>query len=240
MSGRTFLEFFAGGGMARAGLGEGWRCLFANDFDAMKVATYEANWGAGDIALADVASLSPADLPARAVDLAWASFPCQDLSLAGSQRGLGRERDEVSTRSGTFWPFWRLMRALVREKRAPRAIVLENVYGCLTSRAGKDFAAIASALAESDYRFGAAVIDAAHFVPQSRPRVFFIAFRDDEAIPESLIADGPQEMWHPAALIKAHAAWRPMQNENGCGGISRRRRRATRPSPILSRRGLPA
>ena len=90
MAKRTYLEFFAGGGMARAGLGESWRCLFANDFDRMKVETYEANWGAGDIKHQDVATLALSDLPPPAVDLAWASFPCQDLSLAGSYRGLAR------------------------------------------------------------------------------------------------------------------------------------------------------
>jgi DNA (cytosine-5)-methyltransferase 1 len=202
---RTYLEFFAGGGMARAGLGESWRCLFANDFDPMKVETYETNWGAGDIRHRDVASLALPDLPAGSVDLVWASFPCQDLSLAGSYRGLGRERDKVATRSGMFWPFWKLIRDLAQDGRAPRAIVLENVYGCLTSREGRDFASIASALAELDYKFGAAVIDAVHFVPQSRPRLFFIAFRGDQGIPPSLIAEGPQESWHPRALIQAYA-----------------------------------
>lgn len=200
----SYYEFFAGGGMARAGLGDGWRCLFANDFDQMKVETYEANWGLGDIKDRDVASLSLSDLPAGLVDLVWASFPCQDLSLAGSYRGLGRERDKVATRSGTFWPFWKLMRGLAQDGHPPRAIVLENVYGCLTSRNGKDFASIASALAELDYKFGAAVIDAVHFVPQSRPRLFFIAFRRDQAFPDSLIAEGPQESWHPSAVIQAH------------------------------------
>ena len=201
----TFLEFFAGGGMARAGLGDAWRCLFANDLDQKKVSTYEANWGACDIRRGDVAQLTLADLPTAAVDLAWASFPCQDLSLAGGYRGLGRELDNAPTRSGTFWPFWRLMRGLVLADRAPRTIVLENVYGCLTSHGGKDFAAIASALADSDYKFGAAVINASHFVPQSRPRVFFIAVRKGEGIPGSLIAPGPQPAWHPAALTNASA-----------------------------------
>ncbi|HZZ23880.1 MAG TPA: DNA cytosine methyltransferase [Roseiarcus sp.] len=205
MAKHTYLEFFAGGGMARAGLGESWRCLFANDFDQMKVETYEANWGAGDIKHADVASLTLPDLPPHAVDLAWASFPCQDLSLAGSYRGLGRERDKVTTRSGTFWPFWKLIRSLAQEGRAPRAIVLENVYGCLTSNEGKDFAALASALTELGYRFGAAVVDAVNFVPQSRPRVFFIAFRGDQPIPASLIAEGPQASWHPSALSEAYS-----------------------------------
>jgi DNA (cytosine-5)-methyltransferase 1 len=200
----TFCEFFAGGGMARAGLGDSWRCLFANDFDQTKVHTYETNWGTGDITHEDVASLSLSDLPACTVDLVWASFPCQDLSLAGSYRGLGQERDKLATRSGTFWPFWKLMRDLAKDGRAPRAIVLENVYGSLTSREGKDFASIASALAELDYKFGAAVIDAVNFVPQSRPRVFFIAFSGDQGIPPSLIAEGPQESWHSAALIKAY------------------------------------
>ena len=160
MTNFTFLEFFAGGGMARAGLGAGWRCLFANDFDQKKVSTYEANWGAGDIKGADVACLTLADLPSTVVDLAWASFPCQDLSLAGGYRGLGRARDKARTRSGTFWPFWKLMRGLMQDGRSPRTIVLENVYGCLTSHSGKDFGALASALSESDYRFGAAVINA--------------------------------------------------------------------------------
>jgi DNA (cytosine-5)-methyltransferase 1 len=204
MTSYTFCEFFAGGGMARAGLGDSWRCLFANDIDERKVSTYKANWGAGDITHCDVASLTTSELPTKGVDLVWASFPCQDLSLAGAYRGLGREEDDSRTRSGTFWPFWKLVRNLVEHGRAPRTIVLENVFGCLTSHGGQDFAAIASALWESDYKFGAAVIDASHFVPQSRPRVFFIAAQKDCTIPNSLVGLGPQECWHPNALLQAY------------------------------------
>jgi DNA (cytosine-5)-methyltransferase 1 len=119
MSGFTFCEFFAGGGMARASLAEPWRCLFANDFGRMKAATYEAKWGLGDIKHQDVAALTLSDLPLHAVDLGWATFPCQDLPLAGSYRGLGRERDKVMTRSGTFWPFWKVIRGLAQDGRAP-------------------------------------------------------------------------------------------------------------------------
>lgn len=200
----TFLEFFAGGGMARAGLGPGWRCAFANDFDAMKVATYRANWGDGDVKHGDVGKLTLADLPPGTPDLAWASFPCQDLSLAGDYRGLGRERDDALTRSGTFWPFWKLMRGLVNEGRGPRSIVLENVYGALTSHGGKDFAAIGSALSNGGYRFGAVVINASEFVPQSRPRVFFIAVRKGERIPAELTRQAPDQRWSPAALVQAY------------------------------------
>src|SRR3984885_15056952 len=106
----NFYEFFCGGGMARAGLEPEWRGLFANDIDPRKGSAYAANWGNEQLRIADVGSLRAVDLPGRA-DLAWASFPCQDLSLAGAGAGLDGER------SGTFWPFWRLMQALAKEER---------------------------------------------------------------------------------------------------------------------------
>ena len=131
----SYYEFFAGGGMARAGLGDGWRCLFANDFDRRKAESYRANWGGEELHVGDVREISTAQLPGRA-DLVWASFPCQDLSLAGAGAGLKGER------SGTFWPFWELIKALRQEGRAPALIVLENVCGALTSHGGKDFVKI--------------------------------------------------------------------------------------------------
>jgi DNA (cytosine-5)-methyltransferase 1 len=172
----TFYEFFAGGGMARAGLGAGWDCLFANDFDRMKAKTYRANWGADHFHEGDVHALNAADLPhllgGGAVDLAWASSPCQDLSLAGKRVGLS------GARSSAFWGFWTLMKRLNAEGRAPRMIVIENVTGLLTSHSGADFTALCQALADEGYRFGALEIDAARFLPQSRPRMFLIAARE--------------------------------------------------------------
>ena len=204
MSGYSYYEFFAGGGMARAGLGEAWNCVFANDFDPMKVKTYEANWGGEHILCQDVAKLSPADLAGH-VDLAWASFPCQDLSLAGDYAGLGRAAAAVATRSGTFWPFWSLMKRLKKDGRGPKLIVLENVYGALTSNGGRDFAAIGKALSGAGYDFGAIVVDAIRFVPQSRPRVFIVAVDSSVSVPASLLADGPLAEWHPKALVSASA-----------------------------------
>ncbi|MFM9162463.1 MAG: DNA cytosine methyltransferase, partial [Methylocystis sp.] len=62
----SFYEFFAGGGMARAGLGEGWRCLFANDFDHKKLEAYRANWGSDVLHEGDVGAVSLAQLPESA------------------------------------------------------------------------------------------------------------------------------------------------------------------------------
>jgi len=193
-----FYEFFAGGGMVRAGLGStNWRCRFANDFDHKKSAVYRRNWGDGTLRTADVKTLAVHDLPGQ-VDLAWASFPCQDLSLAGGGAGLKGDR------SGTFWPFWSLMQDLIAEDRAPRIIALENVCGTLTSHGGKDFAAICSAFEKADYSFGALVIDAAHFVPHSRPRLFIVGIRNDIQIPAGLIEPGPSAVWHSRGLRTAY------------------------------------
>lgn len=205
MGERTFLEFFAGGGMARAGLGPGWRCLFANDFDPAKAAAYAAAWGQGgerppELRVGDVGELRTHDLPTERADLAWASFPCQDLSLAGNGAGLAGER------SGSFLPFYLLMTGLRERGRAPRTIVLENVRGLLTSHKGQDFADICAMLARIGYRFGALVMDAAEFLPQSRPRLFVVAV--DRALPVTGVTS-PGEHWHPARLREAHARLRP-------------------------------
>jgi DNA (cytosine-5)-methyltransferase 1 len=166
----TFYEFFAGGGMARAGLGEGWACLFANDLNKVKVETYRANWGGDHLHQGDVWALTTDRLAGHA-DLAWASSPCQDLSLAGKRAGLS------GGRSSAFWGFWRLMQALNKQGRAPRTVVIENVVGLATSRSGADFTALCQALADEGYRFGAVEIDAALFLAQSRPRLFVVATR---------------------------------------------------------------
>ncbi len=199
--------------MARAGLGEGWRCVFANDFSQMKAAAYTENWGTDHFIREDVAKISPSHLPGVA-DLAWASFPCQDLSLAGDYRGLGHSQSEAATRSGTFWPFWALMKALKREGRSPRILVLENVYGTLTANAGKDFASICSALSGAGYQFGAVVVDARLFVPQSRPRVFFIAVAPELILPPTLIADSPDARWHPPTLARSQSGISPQPKKN--------------------------
>jgi len=198
----SFYEFFAGAGMVRAGLGLGWRCLFANDFDHKKGRIYRQNWRGEELKTADVGSLTTKDLPGVA-NLAWASFPCQDLSLAGGGAGLKGDR------SGTFWPFWNLMKGLVKENRAPRLIVLENVCGTLTSHDGRDFTTICGGFQQAGYAVGAIVVDAALFVPQSRPRLFVIAVRRNIELPQSLTVAGPTSPWHTRTLKMAYEKLAP-------------------------------
>lgn len=191
----TFYEFFAGGGMARAGLGDNWDCLFANDFDIKKAETYRKNWGGDELIVSDVGTLSIDDIPGKA-DLAWASFPCQDLSLAGNRSGLHAQR------SGSFWPFWNLMKALSRQQRAPKIIVLENVCGALTSHNGADFEAIVDAICKLGYRVGAMTINADKFLPQSRARLFIVAVRNDLEF-DNISSLIPNPIWHSKSLVVA-------------------------------------
>ncbi|MBI1392273.1 MAG: DNA (cytosine-5-)-methyltransferase [Alphaproteobacteria bacterium] len=172
----TYYEFFAGGGMASIGLGAQWRCLLANDIDPVKAAAYRDNHPGHRFVEGDIAQLTAGDLPGVA-DLAWASFPCQDLSLAGKGGGLS------GARSGVFWSFERLMRGLVEDGRSPRLIAIENVIGLMTSNGGRDLETAAAAVAALGYRVAMFTLDAAHFLPQSRPRLFMIGMRNDVMSP---------------------------------------------------------
>lgn len=193
-----FYEFFAGGGMARAGLGPDWDCLFANDFDEKKADSYRVNWGGDHLHVGDVGLVNSTQLRGVA-DLVWASFPCQDLSLAGNGAGLN------GTRSGAFWPFWRLVSELIAEGRKPKTIVLENVCGLLTSHNGADFQALCEHVAKAGYWIGAIIADARDFLPQSRPRLFLIALDTRLETPGYLLNRGPMNHWHPAQITKAYA-----------------------------------
>ncbi len=193
------LEFFAGGGFAIKGLEDSFHCVFANDNDPLKSRTYTANFGPTHFDTSDVWTLDANHIPNA--ELAWASFPCQDISIAGSRKGLN------APRSSAFWGFWRLIEAMADDKRAPQTLALENVAGLISSRRGRDFTTVIETLADAGYRVGAMVIDAALFSPQSRKRLFIIAHKG--RIPEGLEANHPDPTYHPQNLQKIVAQMDP-------------------------------
>lgn len=198
--------------MVRAGLGGRWKCQFANDFDPLKVKVYADNWGEAEILEDDIHNVEPVDLGRRA-DLAWASFPCQDLSTAGNGLGIGQAGGPTRTRSGTFWAFIDLMKGLKANGRLPRILVLENVVGLLTINGGEEFRTVIASLERLGMRAGAVVVDARHFVPQSRPRVFIVAIAKTSAVADDLVRDEPHPTWHPDPLVKAVAKLSPQCRE---------------------------
>ena len=190
----AFLEFFAGAGLVRLGLEPEWSCTWANDIDNRKAETYQANFGNEEFLTEDIANVT-ADLLPPGADLAWASFPCQDLSLAGNREGLQGER------SGTVAEFLRLMREMETIEHRPPIIVLENVVGLLYDR---DFPTLCRALSDLGTQFGTLVIDARLWLPQSRPRVFMVAV--EENVPcSSMYSEAPPEdvPWFPTSVKEA-------------------------------------
>ena len=174
---KTFAEFFAGIGLMRLGLEHaGWRVAFANDIDADKWQMYKDHFGdTGEFILADIHKLDPCRVPA--VALATASFPCNDLSLAGSRHGL------AGAQSSAFWGFTDILRVMKREGRLPPMVLIENVPGFLTSHDGQDFEDALIALNDLGFAVDAFMIDAACFVPQSRQRLFVIGSRTGGSYP---------------------------------------------------------
>lgn len=191
MTTRTAAEFFSGIGLVRLGLDRSdWTSVFSNDIDPDKCRMYAQNFSDSPAVLVpdDIRRLSGDQIPS--VTLATASFPCNDLSLAGSRNGID------GAQSGSFWQFVRLLNEM--GDRRPKIILLENVPGFLTSHGGMDFQRSMIALNELGYAVDPFMVDASHFAPQSRLRLFVVGSRIDS----SLVA-------RREALLKCESEVRP-------------------------------
>lgn len=182
-----FHEFFAGSGLVGCGLSGSFTSVWANDVSERKAQVYRANLDSSVLHVGDIASVNGADMPVAF--LSWASFPCQDLSLAGNIEGI------YSERSGLVWQWLRVLDE--QAEAAPRVICLENVSGLVSAHGGEDYRHLHQALVSRGYAVGAVLINASRFVPQSRPRVFVIGTKGQ--IPQDLVGHGPG--WaHTSAL----------------------------------------
>jgi DNA (cytosine-5)-methyltransferase 1 len=184
------LEFFAGSGLVAHGLNGLFDIAWANDICLKKAAVYTANHKGANFRLGDIAQVNGGVLPHA--HLSWASFPCQDLSLAGMVNGIKAKR------SGLVWEWLRVMDEM--EER-PRVLVAENVVGLISTDGGKNYRLLHQALFERGYKIGAMLINASHFVPQSRPRVFVVAVAADVNIPDELM-DKSSNWLHSDSLKK--------------------------------------
>jgi DNA (cytosine-5)-methyltransferase 1 len=197
-------EFFAGFGLMRLALEDlGVEHAWANDIDPAKADAYRANFGDRHFVLGDVRDVPASSIPA--VDIATASFPCIDLSLAGARRGLGSATAPKGTRweSSMFWEFARLIEEM--GDRRPPVTLCENVYGFVASHGGRDLREAIAALNGLGYSCDVLAIDARHFVPQSRPRVFIVGMQEP---PASTTINQPSE---------ARPAWAASLHENSDG-----------------------
>lgn len=187
-------EFFAGVGLVRCGLEQaGIEVVWANDIEPTKLAVYAANFDASHYRLDDVRNIEGEDIPS--VDLAAASFPCVDLSLAGNRRGLSGEQ------SGLFYEFTRILGEM--RPRMPPVVLVENVASFVSSHRGEDLRAAVSDLNSLGYVCDLLILDARSFTPQSRPRLFMVGTLGRIA-PESHRAADPSRPAPVAAFMRAN------------------------------------
>jgi len=164
------LEFFSGIGLARAGMeAAGIETVWANDIDGIKCDLYAAQWGSSDLHFGDVFNVDAKTVPEA--DIAWASSPCTDLSLAGKRGGLvdGPE-------SKAFFGFIDVIEDM--GDRAPHAVILENVCGLASSHGGSDFRMVVEEFNRLGYSVDAFELNARRWIPQSRPRMFVVGVKD--------------------------------------------------------------
>ncbi len=185
-----FLEFFAGSGLVTEGARDFFDCAWANDVSPKKAEVYRANHGPEEFHLGPIELVSGHSLP-EAV-MSWASFPCQDLSLAGKMGGID------AARSGLVWEWLRVMDEM---KTRPPVVVAENVAGLLSNNGGKDYRLLHQALSTRGYRVGPIVLDAQHWVPQSRPRVFVVGV--NRAVETDEFESWTPNWAHTSALLRA-------------------------------------
>ena len=165
----TFLDLCSGIGGFRLGLETaGHKCIGYCEYDRFARASYEAMYDTkGEWKADDVTKLKSADVPYA--DIWCFGFPCQDISVAGKQRGL------VGKRSGIYFNIIDLIKGK-EENDKPTYLLVENVKNLLSINAGFDFATVLSEMDEAGYDCRWQVLNSKDFgVPQNRERVFIIA-----------------------------------------------------------------
>lgn len=176
----TFIDLFAGiGGFHLAFHNLGCKCVFVSEWDKAARLTYEANFNKispnlfepknrGSLFVGDITKVNAKDIPD--FDILTGGFPCQPFSQAGLKKGFNEARGTL------FFDVARIIRA-----KKPEAFFLENVRGLLSHNDGKTFTIIKRILTEElGYSLYYKVVKASDFgVPQHRPRLYMVGFRDN-------------------------------------------------------------
>lgn len=168
MSKFTFIDLFAGiGGMRIAFERVGGKCVFSSEWDKFSQQTYQANFG--ECPQGDITQIDEKTIPE--FDVLVGGFPCQPFSMIGKRQGF-----EHPTQGTLFFDVVRIL----KEKK-PKAFLLENVQGLLTSDNGRTFEIIKEELLQLNYSIYFQVLDSADFgLPQVRKRLFIVGFKNHE------------------------------------------------------------
>ncbi len=171
----TFIDLFAGiGGFHLALHNIGAECVFASEWDDAARLTYETNFSKispnlfneGNF-VGDITKITKKSIPN--FDLLCAGFPCQPFSQAGFKKGF------ADIRGTLFFDIAEIIRI-----KKPKAFFLENVRGLYSHDEGRTFETIKRTLTDDlGYTFHHAIVKASdHGLPQHRPRLFMVGFKD--------------------------------------------------------------
>ena len=159
-------EAFAGYGsqsIALRNLGIEHEVVAISEIDKYAIKAYEAIHGPTNN-LGDICKIDPKDIPNH--DLFTYSFPCQDLSVAGKQAGLGK-----GTRSGLLYECEKII-----EAKKPKYLLLENVKNLVGKKFKPQFDEWLKYLESLGYTNYWQVLNAKHYgIPQNRERVFVVS-----------------------------------------------------------------
>lgn len=171
----NFIDLFAGIGGFHLGLhNAGAKCVFASEWNEHARKTYEHNIRKLDQSLfdegrfvGDITKVDPSEIPD--FDIVCGGFPCQPFSNAGHKLGFDDPRGNLF-----FY-----IAEIIRQKQ-PKAFFLENVRGLLKHADGKTFETIRRILTEElGYSFYWKLVKGTDYgVPQHRPRVYLVGFKD--------------------------------------------------------------
>ncbi|MCT3531295.1 DNA cytosine methyltransferase [Latilactobacillus curvatus] len=162
-----FLDLFAGIGGFRSGLEmAGHECVGFVEIDKFARKSYRAIYNTeGEWTAHDIRAVRASELP-RA-DIWTFGFPCQDISVAGKQKGFAGKR------SSLFFTVTSIIRDLEEEDR-PSILLIENVKNLLSINGGWDFLKLQIELDEIGYDVEWDVLDTAEVLPQHRERVYIV------------------------------------------------------------------
>lgn len=173
-----FIDLFAGiGGFHLAMHNLGGKCVFASEINEHARKTYKENFKGiskhifkADNFNEDITKISPSNIPD--FDVLCAGFPCQPFSQAGFKKGFNDHRGNL---------FFNI--ANIMEQKKPKAYFLENVRGLYKHDNGKTFKVIHEVLSNMGYSVYHRIVNASHYgLPQHRPRIFIIGFKDDSLL----------------------------------------------------------
>lgn len=168
-----FIDLFAGiGGFRIAFQNLGGKCVFTSEWNHFAQKTYESNFG--EVPFGDITKIDVNEIPEH--DILLGGFPCQPFSIAGvsKKNSLGKAHGFLDKIQGNL--FFDIARIIKTKK--PKAFLLENVKNLISHDKGNTFRVITTTLKELGYSVHFKILDAQHFVPQHRERIFIVGFRE--------------------------------------------------------------